>query len=463
MTAAHLNIGGRWETISRRPGSARLALPLAAIFALGEWNGLVRALAGGPVLGFVLDVALLAIAVKTILGRPGVGTEAQLNGIDLLVGAYFGLALVEILNPNVPSVLVGVEGFRKSAMMAVAYFVVRASGARDAQAFMKAAAVLSVPAMIMGVRQFLWPLPIDFAIIDSSSAAVWTFHQAGTLRAFSPTSGPFLFGLVASLAFMTATAAFMAGRVRWIVVAVLALAALALSITRANIVATAIGAIAVIVAYQWSCGRKTLALTLAAGSLFAVSVATLLGSLFGGVGFERMVAELTAGTDPFNDPSFETRIGLWGDFMNAIGANPLIGYGTSSAADGLGAQYAMAGHDFFSPHSIYFKAILEMGLLGLVLLVWFLLALGIATMRCREPFLRAVSLGVFLLVIVSGISGPMLDAYPFNLAFWTLAGYLINSRQALSAYSAGKVATTREIRTPTATSGSAASPSASAR
>ena len=430
MTAAHLAIGERWKAISLGAGPARMAVPLAAIFALGEWNGLVRAMAGGPVLGFVLDVALLAVFMKAIAGRRGVGATAQLNGIDLLVGAYFGLALAEIFNPNVANVTVGVEGFRKSAMMCMGYFAIRASGARDAWTFVKVAAVLSIPAMLMGVRQFLWPLPFDIAIIDSSSVSSATFNEAGTLRAFSPTSGPFLFGLVASVCLIAAITAFMAGRFRWIAVAFLAFVALAMSITRANIVATAIGVIVVTITYQWSAGRKTFALTLAVGSLFAASVATLIGSLIGGAEFGRTIAELAAGADPLNDRNFATRVSLWSDFMSAIATNPIVGYGTSSAADGFGVPYALAGGQYFNPHSIYFKAILEMGALGLVLLIAILLTLLIATVRCRDPFLRAVGLGVFTLVVVSGISGQMLDAYPFNLAFWTLAGYVINSRQA---------------------------------
>jgi hypothetical protein len=39
------------------------------------------------------------------------------------------------------------------------------------------------------------------------------------------------------------------------------------------------------------------------------------------------------------------------------------------------------------------------------------------------------ALGILLLVGISGLTGPMLDAYPFNLLFWTVAGLLVQAER----------------------------------
>ena len=50
-----------------------------------------------------------------------------------------------------------------------------------------------------------------------------------------------------------------------------------------------------------------------------------------------------------------------------------------------------------------------------------------------------------MLVLVSGLTGPMLDAYPFNLLFWAVAGAVVN-RAASRRSDPGTPATVDSIR-----------------
>ena len=67
---------------------------------------------------------------------------------------------------------------------------------------------------------------------------------------------------------------------------------------------------------------------------------------------------------------------------------------------------------------------------GLVLLVSILAISLVETLRLRvrAPVDSAVVLGAIVVVVISGLTGPMLDAYPFNVLFWGLLGGLASLR-----------------------------------
>jgi hypothetical protein len=83
---------------------------------------------------------------------------------------------------------------------------------------------------------------------------------------------------------------------------------------------------------------------------------------------------------------------------------------------------------------MYLKAPLELGVAGLAVLLALLL------WAYREAFLQLsarreaalIALGLLVVVGVSGITGPMLDAYPFNLLFWSSCGWLAFVRHSRS-------------------------------
>jgi hypothetical protein len=138
------------------------------------------------------------------------------------------------------------------------------------------------------------------------------------------------------------------------------------------------------------------------------------------------VGEVVGGLgDPFSDRNLRFRFAFWAEFAGYIAQRPLVGYGTGAAADGFDHFYEGTGRQNFEPHSIYFKAALELGLGGLLLMLAILATAGWLALRVarRGELVGLVGVGIVVMFVVAGLTGPMLDAYPANLLFWATLGW----------------------------------------
>jgi O-antigen ligase len=414
---------------------------LAGLIVLGEWTGLARGIFGVPIYAGLLDVALLCLAGVIALGFIRRREMPRLSILMVLIGAYLLLALIEILNPNVPSLRAGVEGYRKTAFTMLAFFVVVLSGELDAGRFFRIVALGSVPTFIWAGRQFLSPLPVELNIISSAGTSPISFHSGQVLRAFAPTAGPFHLGILGGAILIIALVLAASRGSRWLLVAAVAGLGLGLSITRANMVGLI--AACVVLAIAASPMRERLrTAVLAAGpvGVALVSVLFAVGALAQNPGASpgaplpgsstpphgtTVGNIITTIEDPIADKSLQFRFSYWQDFAAAVRERPLIGYGTSAAADGFDHFYAGTGSSNFEPHSLYFKAALELGLGGLALLLAIFASLIAAIVRGWrfDRVTAPIALGTLTLVAVSGVTGPMLDAYPVNLLFWSICGW----------------------------------------
>ena len=80
----------------------------------------------------------------------------------------------------------------------------------------------------------------------------------------------------------------------------------------------------------------------------------------------------------------------------------------------------------FEPHSLYVKSALELGIFGVILIVGILglaFVLGVRA-TSRAPVIGLIGGGIIVVIAVSGVTTPMLDAYPVNLLFWSTLGWL---------------------------------------
>jgi hypothetical protein len=69
--------------------------------------------------------------------------------------------------------------------------------------------------------------------------------------------------------------------------------------------------------------------------------------------------------------------------------------------------------------------LLETGILGLILflcIVWNLIRAVRILLKGGELTLGAIAVGVMLVILIAGITGSTIGAYPVNLIFWTLCG-----------------------------------------
>lgn len=407
---------------------------LALLIVAGEWTGLARGILGAPYYAAILDVAVIALFGSTAIRAAREGRAWPLPLLAILVGAYMLLAAVQILNPNVPTVLVGLEGYRKTAFTMLAFFIVLLERRGDARPFFTIVAIGSVPALLWAIRQSFAPLPVDLAIIETTSASPISFHSGAVLRAFSPTAGPFHLGILSAILMIVALVQWRLGSRWWLAMAVLAGVALGMTITRANIVAAAVGlfAVAVLAAgwrerFRFAAGAAAAMAAVLVASLIAIgAVGPAPGPDAPGPTPGQDVGEVVGGVaNPLQDRSLQFRFGYWREYLEAIGERPVIGYGTSAAADGFDHYYTDDEHVNFEPHSLYFKAALELGIGGFVLFAALLVACAVTCLRsvASDPRIGLIASGALVVVGVSGVTGPMLDAYPVNLLFWATMGW----------------------------------------
>jgi hypothetical protein len=420
------------------PRRVTLTDALALVVVAGEWTGLARAIVGSPLYAAGLDVLLVGLlllsANQAIRAR-----HVPPRSVTLIaIAVYMVFALIEIANPNVPGVLVGAEGYRKTAFTTIATFVVVMQRGGDARRFFAIIALGSIPALIWGIRQFFGPLPVEIAIIEGSGVSSTSFHAGMVLRAFAPTAGPFHLGII-SASVMVISIVFARRDARWLLLGALAAVALGLTLTRANMLAAAVGvAVAVVLAQSWRLRVTSTIQALGPVAVLLVAALFASGALSaappgsagspGSSGSVESVDDVVAGvTDPLEDKNLQYRFEFWGQFVKAIAERPVIGYGTSAAADGFARHYEGTDSVRFQPHSMYFKAALELGVGGLIVFLVILVGLAVTAWRTRaeNPELVSIGMGIGAVMTISGITGPMLDAYPMNVLFWATAGWIL--------------------------------------
>lgn len=434
------------QSTRRQDAPSRITTALAILIVLGEWTGLARGLLGAPYYAAILDLGLVVIVAIAAVLAWREDRLPDLHPLDLIILGFALLALVQVLNPNVPSLMVGLEGFRKTAFTVLGYAVIRLSGSRDPRPFYVVVALGSIPALLWAIRQAFVPLPIDLAIISTAGASPISFHAGIAMRAFAPTAGPFHLGILAGTVLIIA-AVFSQRAGRWFLLSLLAGAALGLSITRANIGATAVALVVMALIQATTRERTKLVLTgapavalalvlgFAAATLPAVSVAPPsqppasagAGATSGpgaGNGAGGPVVEVPSLDE---DQNFQFRLLFWREQLEAFVERPLIGYGTSAAADGFDDVYAGTDSRHFGPHSLYTKPALELGVVGIILFATILVGFFVSIVRIVQTngLLATLSMGLFILVTVAGLTGPMLDAYPFNVLFWATVAWVV--------------------------------------
>jgi hypothetical protein len=105
--------------------------------------------------------------------------------------------------------------------------------------------------------------------------------------------------------------------------------------------------------------------------------------------------------------------------------------GLGSGIDTVGSRYALAGHGALARgfESWYVKAMVELGIVGLILVLALVLTVVgqrfQAHLHLRDRRLRAVSAAILAFLVwnlINAVKGPYLDLDPVNVYFWFLAG-----------------------------------------
>jgi O-antigen ligase len=396
------------------------------------FNGFIKALSGVRYFPIIIDLFLLLLILAFLYTRKFTQLH-KIGMIDVLVVLFMGVASLNMFHPNIPSIQAGVEGFRKFYFMLVGIFIGRYLITKTSlKILIRLLLITSIIISIYGIKQYLFPTPLDFRLIQMSTASPVTYMMGGHIRSFSTMSGPFHLGVFLMsilLLLFSIWLQYQNNRILFLFISIPFLLALIMTVTKSNWFGLIGGGIFLGLINSKNPLRlikKSLLLSLiGVGSflfLFQLSSSYPL--------FQTIYAGLQAFKNPLEAPTMLIRFDLWRDkFLPMIYESPWIGYGTGSAGEGLANLFTSDSSKFINAHNIFFKVQFEQGLIGLIIFVIFLIYIFNLMWRQRKKiqnsFLKIISnwsLAFFVSIIITGIVGSILDAYPVNLLFWIILG-----------------------------------------
>ncbi|MBE2197599.1 MAG: O-antigen ligase family protein [Anaerolinea sp.] len=406
------------------------------LLALVPLVGILKALTGSRFAPLTFDLGLLLALALFVLADLLRG-KIRIGHLDMLWLAFLILAFLQMFNPNVPTLQAGVEGFRKFAFMSIAFYMGRHMlREKDRRLLVHLLLLVSVPVTLYGLKQFFFISALDLRVIDLATSGVTTYLMGGWIRPFSTTPGPFHLGLYLLTVLLLLIALLIdkqtKPRFRLVLTGVIALQLTVLIMTRTkgNWIGLIIGVIVLALLQVRHSPKAFIRLfgLILLGALVIGAIVLAASDIAQSVVQDAIFAV----THPAQAPTFIYRLSLWQDTMlPAISRHPLLGYGTSSAGEGLANLYQNNASLYFPSHNLYLKVFLELGLFGLLIFLTIIMLSLRRGWRLRKrqgefnPTDRIIwqwSFAVIVAFLVAGIVIPTLDAYPPNYYFWLLLG-----------------------------------------
>jgi len=285
---------------------------------------------------------------------------------------------------------------------------------------------------IYGIKQFLLPSALDYRLIDLSTASPVTYMMGGHIRAFSTLSGPFHLGIFLTCIILLLTVLLQhkpENKIIYLFLLLPLLVALILTVTKSNWLGLAIGIIFSIFLKSLKLLRFTFRILLVL--LLFLGIVILLMNITNSIPvFQTINTGIQALINPLEAPTMLFRLNLWKEtILPLISLSPWLGYGTGSAGEGLSNYFIDTGSIFVVAHNIFLKVQFELGLVGLLFFLLVLATTFFQILKIRkklnDQFLLIIcdwTLSFFVAIMVAGMVGSILDAYPINLLFWILVG-----------------------------------------
>jgi len=440
LLIAVLLVGLPFATLVINRHTRPTAVVLLLVFV--PLTSILKAVTGSRFAPLTFDLALL-LAFGLYIVEGLIRHKIRLAWLDVCLAIFLLWAGLQMFNPNVPSLQAGVEGLRKFAFASILFYVGRHFvRTKDVIFFQKSLIIISILIAGYGLKQFFFMSAIDYRMIELASASPVTYLMGGWVRPFSTTPGPFHLGLylvVVSLlliAQLTLKHGRFSTRLFLPIILFLHVGVLFFTRTKGNWVGLVAGILVLVILHTQRPLKmiaRLIALSLASiltvTIIFAVAPSNTLGVLEDAI---------VAVTNPWEAPTFVYRVQLWEEIMvPALRENPLWGYGTSSAGEGLSNLYQGTGSKHFPSHNLFLKVFLELGFVGLFL--FFVIVAGslwqgwksIHRQQNELPVTKLTQywgMATVIAFLIAGLAIPTLDAYPANYYFWLLLG-LISSRE----------------------------------
>ena len=353
----------------------------------------------------VVQVAAIVVPFALWVARGGLRSSTRWVVLAVVITLAVWTALV--FHPNVPDLIVGLEGWRKSVLALVGVVLGCAAVARRAVEDL----VIGLLVVALGVSlvAHLWLTPIESYI--ARDAAIYTGEFGGVERLQGVFAGPFHVAQAAVLVIGWAGIRFMTRRVLASFAVAVGLAAIAFAMVRTAFVALAAVVLCVALVYPMT---RRLRIGILSGAAAAVVTAGLL-AWTGALG-PAAASLFTAATDG----RLLNRFPGYGEAVTLFVQSPWWGWGAGSAGDTLGRQFEAAGLAHVTSHNILLKVVVEGGLVGLV--AWVFVAVVLwrtvswRTGAGRVALVSLVGLAVF------GVVGSSLEALPVTYLLFVLVG-----------------------------------------
>jgi O-antigen ligase len=371
---------------------------------------------------YMLGLGFLAAKKTTIRG---------VNTLDVLIAIYSAVLFIQVFNPHLPHLLMGLRGLYESGSWILSYLSARVLVTEEGDTS-KLAFVIALTS-VLGVFYGLFTLYVGIGVIERAfveSAAredlLFVRRSVGTL------GSPFSFGLMCAIGYaailtinirkgLSAKSGLLAGG------SVVLLGGVLIAGSRSvmlGIFLSLMGLLTLILFRRVN--RETTSLAsrrnapkYAAFLLLASVVGYMLLSAYFPFQRERVASIL----DLKNEANVHARVEIWRELLPYFVSNPM-GYGTGSLG-GPTYRYGTIIGEIRVADNQYLESALEHGFIGIVLILAIFLMILIYYLRVHKLDRSSVSLAALLaslIILAAGLGAPSLKAYPSNLFFGALVG-----------------------------------------
>lgn len=401
---------------------------LSLILILASYINLIKPIFGIRYSPILVDLIIVLLFIKIFFNKI-ISEKHSLfisPEIEIPLLLFFLISVVQIFNPNIPSLQIGLEGFRKTTFQMIGIFLgiyfIRDS--LEVEKISKHLCFASIPILLYGIKQWFFFSSFDQKIIDTNLAGFWTYTILGKMRAISIFSGPFHFGMFSCIFCMLSLFFYQKKRrIFYLVLFAISLLGVIFSMTRTNIVALILSCLF----FLWFVKPEKRRLVIKIG-ICSILILIILAVIFL-QNFLPVKNVLNSFKNISKDQRFLGRFRGYEKMAKAFNERPILGYGMGSAGDTLKPLFE--GNVHFTSHNLGFKILIETGLLGLGIyifffLLWFKKAFNL--FKAKTIHIKNLSVlitSIVLVLLVNGIVGSAVEAYPINLYIWFFMGTLV--------------------------------------
>lgn len=341
--------------------------------------------------------------------------ERGAAAVILILSLYWGLL---IFHPNVPSVYIGSLGWRKSCLfllgigLGVLWY-------RSRTRLLRPLWLMLIVAMACSIAVHLFLPGIEAGI--ARSADVSTGQIQGRDRMQGLFAGPFHVAMAGCFLFILGIFGRLdvpkkADLVLRIASLAIGLACIWLAQTRTAYVVVALGVLLFVIRSLTSSGGVARLVRTVLWVGIAVTIVLLTDNpLRSLLGPDNTIVVSLANIE--NDQRFTNRFDTWQHGLSAFWESPVVGWGSGSAGDTLGAYFLPSGVHVTS-HNLILKYLVEGGILGGIVVI--LLGCWLAIRVWRENC--SFALAALVSVIGFGLTGSSVEAIPVSVVLGAFIG-----------------------------------------